>query len=73
LVYVKVVSGSASPNKRCLFTCGVVRPVKNQLLSIFGYQEGKLPVKNLRVSLFSSILKKADCVARVSKEDCFQG
>ena len=62
------MSGLApNPDKSHLFTCGVARNVKLQMLSILGYKEGSLPVRYLGVPLVSTRLKKADCNALVEK------
>jgi hypothetical protein len=52
---------AANFDKSCLFTCGVAGHVKNQMLGILGYQQGKLPMRYLGIPLISSRLKKADC------------
>lgn len=62
------MSGLApNPDKSHLFTCGVARNVKLQMLSILGYKEGSLPVRYLGVPPVSTRLKKADCNALVEK------
>lgn len=67
----KAMSGLApNPDKSHLFTCGVARNVKLQMLSILGYKGGSLPVRYLGVPLVSTIpgLKKLTEMPWLRKE-----
>ena len=58
LVKFKELSGVFFYVKSNLFMCGVACGIKDQIINLLGYNEGKLPVRYLGVPLLSSIVKK---------------
>ncbi|KAJ0040292.1 hypothetical protein Pint_27485 [Pistacia integerrima] len=57
----------ANPSKSNIFFSGVSEESKQALLSILGYQEGKLPMKYLGVPLITKKLSLTDCKPLVDK------
>ncbi|GJS32607.1 uncharacterized protein Tco_0530989 [Tanacetum coccineum] len=53
--------------KSTVFFCNVPNYVKNEILNIMPFVEGKLPVRYLRVPLISSRLLNRDCKALVNQ------
>ncbi|KAL0345697.1 UNVERIFIED_CONTAM: hypothetical protein Sradi_4401000 [Sesamum radiatum] len=69
LVFAAWTGLEANPSKSQLIVSKAAMDVRQQLLSVLGFQEGALPVRYLGIPLISSRLTTADCSALIRKID----